>query len=111
MEESPIREIKPVVVPAQYFVLGPLIASFVSLFPGFFTFVISQMFGDPFERLGSGPDPTYGIVVFLLAFVACMTHLWFSLYPCCGVLQTVSVTAARIGGCFVKGGAFSIRSA
>ena len=80
MEGAPIREIKPVVVPAQYFVMGPLIAGFVSLFPGFFTFVISQMFGDPFERLGRGPDPTYGIVVFLLAFVACMTFLWFKFF-------------------------------
>ncbi len=65
VEGSPIREIKPVVVPAQYFVWGPLIAGFISWFPGFFTFVISQMVGDPFERLGRGFDPTYGLVVFL----------------------------------------------
>ena len=76
MENTPIREIKPVVVPAQYFVWGPLIAGFISLFPGFFTFVISQMVGDPFERLGRGPDPTYGLVVFGLSFVVCMGLLW-----------------------------------
>jgi uncharacterized membrane protein YdbT with pleckstrin-like domain len=72
MESPPIREIKPVVVPAQFFVWGPLIAGFISLFPGFFTFVISQMFGEPFQ----GPDPTYGLIAFGLAFVVCMGFLW-----------------------------------
>ena len=37
MEKAPVREIKPVVVPAQYFVWGPLTAGFISIFPGFFT--------------------------------------------------------------------------
>jgi uncharacterized membrane protein YdbT with pleckstrin-like domain len=63
-------------VPAQYFVLGPLIAGFVSIFPAFFVFVLSQMIGDPFERLGRGPDPTYGLIVFALSFIACMALLW-----------------------------------
>lgn len=75
METSPIREIRPVVVPAQYFIWGPAIAGFISLFPGFFTFVISQMVGNPFERMGRGPDITYGLVVFLLSFAVCMGFL------------------------------------
>ncbi len=41
MSEAPIRVIRPIVVPAQFFVWGPLISAFVALFPGFFTFVIS----------------------------------------------------------------------
>ncbi len=76
MDGAPIREIKPVVVPAQFFVWGPPIAGFISIFPGAFTFGISQMVGDPFERLGRGPDPTYGLVVFGLSFVVCVGLLW-----------------------------------
>lgn len=59
MEGTPIREIKPVVVPAQFFVWGPAACGFISIFPGFFTFVISNMIrmssGNPFDHIGSGP--------------------------------------------------------
>jgi hypothetical protein len=50
---EPIRVIRPVVVPVQFFVWGPIIAGFLALFPtsGFLTFGI-----------GNGP------VVFGLAF-------------------------------------------
>ncbi len=68
MSPAPLREIKPVVVPAQFLVLGPLVAGFVAVFPGTFVFVVSGMFGDPFERLGRGPDFSYGLVAYFLAF-------------------------------------------
>jgi uncharacterized membrane protein YdbT with pleckstrin-like domain len=77
---TPIREIKPVVVPAQFFVFGPLIAGFLSIFPGVFTFIISQMIGDPFERMRQGPDPTYGLIVFGLSFVVCMWLAWLKCF-------------------------------
>ena len=80
LENTPIRGVKPVVVPAQYFVWGPLIAGFVSFFPGFFTFVVSQMVGDPFEYSGRGFDPTYGLVAFALSFVVCMGLLWMKCF-------------------------------
>jgi len=88
VEKTPIREIKPVVVPAQFFVWGPLVAGFISIFPGFFTFVISNMIsmmigmfsGNPFERLSHGPVVVYGVVVFLLSFVACMALLWVKVF-------------------------------
>jgi uncharacterized membrane protein YdbT with pleckstrin-like domain len=84
VESTPIREIKPIVVPAQYFIWGPLISGFISLFPGFFTFVISNILsmssGDPFERVSRCPVVVYGVVVFLLSFVACMALLWVKFF-------------------------------
>jgi membrane protein YdbS with pleckstrin-like domain len=84
VESTPIREIKPVVVPAQYFVWGPLMAGFISIFPGFFTFIISNIIGmgagDPFERIDRGPVVVYGVVVFILSFVACMALLWVKFF-------------------------------
>lgn len=70
------REIRPVIVPAEYWVWAPLASGFAALFPGFFTFVISQMFGDPFKRLNDGPDFTYGLIVFAIAFLVFMALLW-----------------------------------
>jgi hypothetical protein len=71
---------QPVVVPAQFFVWGPLIAGFVAIFPGFFTFVISNMVtmwsGGPFAQIDRGPVVGYGAAVFLLSFVACLGLLW-----------------------------------
>lgn len=75
MESPPVRTIKPVVVPAQFYVFGPLIAGFISFFPGFFAFVVSQIGGVSFAR-GGGPDPTVGLVVFAISFAACMVLLW-----------------------------------
>jgi uncharacterized membrane protein YdbT with pleckstrin-like domain len=84
VEKTPIREIKPVIVPAQYFVRGPLVAVFISIFPGIFTLVISNMIGmmiimssgNRFERMSHGPVLVYGVVAFLLSFVVCMALLW-----------------------------------
>ena len=75
MESPPVRTIKPVVVPAQFYVFGPLIAGFISFFPGFFAFVVSQIGGVSFAR-GAGPDPTVGLVVFAISFAACLALLW-----------------------------------
>jgi uncharacterized membrane protein YdbT with pleckstrin-like domain len=43
------------VVPAQFLVVGPIAAGFLAIFPGFFTFVISNMIAMSFEpRFGPG---------------------------------------------------------
>ncbi|HYH68254.1 MAG TPA: PH domain-containing protein [Urbifossiella sp.] len=68
MTGQPLREIKPVVVPAQFFVLGPLVAGVVAIFPAFFVFVVSGIFGDPFERLIRGPDTGAAFTMYFLAF-------------------------------------------
>jgi uncharacterized membrane protein YdbT with pleckstrin-like domain len=84
VESTPIREIKPVVVPTQYFVWAPFMAAFISIFPGFFTFVISNMIsmssGNASERIDRGPVVVYGVVVFLLSFVVCMALLWVKFF-------------------------------
>ena len=87
MNEQPVREIQPVVVPAQYYVWGPIVSTFAAMFPGFFVFVISNMIIRQFE-----PVVTYGVVVFILAFIACMVlaavkvfrepgHTVYTIYP------------------------------
>ena len=73
MSDEPIREIKPVVVPLQFFVTGPLVSAFVAIFPGFFVFVISNIIlgisrGLSFE----GPNPTFGIIAWALSFAFVM---------------------------------------
>jgi uncharacterized membrane protein YdbT with pleckstrin-like domain len=73
---EPIRVIRPVVVPAQFLVAGPLVAGFLALFPGFFTFVLSNIIAG--FRLVHGDvmagrfEPVLGtaLLVFALAFVA-----------------------------------------
>lgn len=74
MESTPVRTIKPVVVPAQFFVFGPVIAGFVSIFPGFLAFIVSQIGGISFAP-GRGPDPTVGLVVFAISFAVWMAVL------------------------------------
>jgi uncharacterized membrane protein YdbT with pleckstrin-like domain len=76
MSDAPLRVVKPVVVPTQYFLFGTLIAGFLSIFPGVFTFIGSQMIGDPFGRMERGPDPTYGLIAFGLSFVVIMGLLY-----------------------------------
>lgn len=64
MTKAPIRTIRPVVVPAQFLLWGPIICGFGALFPGFFAFVISNIVSPSFQpRLG------FGIATYLLFFV------------------------------------------
>ncbi len=80
----PVREIKPVVVPAQYFVWGPLISGFISVFPAMFVFVISNMIsmatGDPFQRVNQGPLVWYGVAVYVISFIVCMVLIGIKVY-------------------------------
>ena len=61
---EPIRVIRPVVVPAQLLVFGPIAAGFLALLPGFVTFVVGNMMVMRFEPV-LGP----ALVVYALAFV------------------------------------------
>ena len=95
MTAQPLREIKPVVVPAQFFVLGPLVAGFVSIFPAMFVFVVGGMFGDPFERLGRGPDTGAAFTTYFLAFAVVLFGFGLKCYqeP---KLTTYTVYADRV---------------
>jgi hypothetical protein len=74
MESMPIREIKPVVVPAQYFVWAPLIAGFISFLPAFFTVFFSLVGTDwTGDRLAGSFKS--GLAVFAVCFVLLMVLL------------------------------------
>ena len=74
-QDKPIKEIQPVVVPAQYFVFGPLASGFFALFPGMFAFVISNMIVQSHK-----PYVTVGLIVYLLAFATVMYLLYLKLF-------------------------------
>ena len=73
MNDQWIREIKPVYVPAQFLIWGILGSGFISIFPGFFTFVISNIIGAiASDHLFDGPVVIYGATAYVLSFLACM---------------------------------------
>ncbi len=74
-KEHPIQEVKPVVVPAQYYVFGPLAAGFISIFPGWFAFIISNMFHSSFNPIFS-----IGLIVYFLSFVIAMFFLFLQFF-------------------------------
>ena len=77
MNEAPVREIRPLVVPAQYFVQAPLLSGFVAFFPAMFVFVISQMISRSFRMEGAFSN---ALVVYVLAFLVLMVLLWFKYF-------------------------------
>ena len=74
-KEQPIQEVKPVVVPAQYFVFGPLAAAFISIFPGMFAFIISNMIARSFE-----PITHFGLIVYFVSFALAMYFLYLKCF-------------------------------
>ena len=74
LNENLIETISPIPVPAQLYVVGPLLAGFLSLFPAFATFVISNMLSDSSRIMHSGPVVIYGLVVFIVAFTLLMAY-------------------------------------
>lgn len=76
MESKPIREFKPVVIPVQYYVFGPIMAGFLSIFPGFFVFVISNIIGGIFGDIRGGPIVIFGVLAYFTSFVISMGLLW-----------------------------------
>ncbi len=83
MASEPIRVIRPVVVPAQFLVWGPLAAGFLAIFPGFFTFVISNMFAMwSRDMLAMRFEPVVGpgLAVFGLAFAAILSLIGLKVF-------------------------------
>jgi uncharacterized membrane protein YdbT with pleckstrin-like domain len=86
MAPEPIRVIRPVVVPAQFFVWGPIVATLVALFPGFFTFVLSNIIAGFSLVLGDRmagrfvPVFSPALVVFALAFVIVLALLGLKVF-------------------------------
>jgi len=81
MEETPVMEVKPVVVPAQFFVFGPLAAAFFAVFPGMFVFVGSNIIGGLIGgNLFGGPIVVYGLVAYLLAFAGMMYLMYLKVF-------------------------------
>ncbi len=74
-KEEPIREVQPVVVPMQYLVFAPLAAGFISLFPGGFAFVISNMIAQSFD-----PVIVYGLVAYGISFAIVMYLLYLKAF-------------------------------
>ena len=70
-QEKPLKEVRPVVVPAQYYVLGPLAAAFLSLFPGMFAFIISKFIADSIET-----NIPLGPIAYCLSFAIVMYFLY-----------------------------------
>lgn len=81
MEDKPMMEVRPVVVPAQFAVVGPLAAGFFALFPGMFTFIISNIIAAVAGRdLFGGPVIVYGLVVYLLAFAGVLYLVYLKMF-------------------------------
>lgn len=81
MSEKAIREIKPVVIPIQYFVWGTLAAGFISLFPGFFVFIISNIIqGATGRHSFDGPVFIYGATAYILSFVLSMFLIYLKTF-------------------------------
>jgi membrane protein YdbS with pleckstrin-like domain len=89
-ESDAIRVIRPVVVPAQFLVFGPILAGFVAVFPGFFTFIVSNALAGRF-----GPILGPALVVYTLAFVVILALLGLRAFYQPG-LTTYSIYPDRI---------------
>jgi uncharacterized membrane protein YdbT with pleckstrin-like domain len=74
-DNEPIMEIRPVVVPAQYLVYGPLFSGFISIFPAGFAFAISNIFAGSFD-----PIFRFGIGVYALSFCAVMFLFYLKVF-------------------------------
>ncbi len=74
-EEEPLREVQPLVVPMQYLVFGPLAAGFISIFPGMFAFIISNMIAQSFD-----PVIRYGLIIYLISFALVMYLLYLKAF-------------------------------
>lgn len=90
MSQAPIRVIWPVVVPAQFFVFGPILAGVLAILPGFVTFAVSNMLAMRFEPV-VGP----ALVVYALAFVALLALVGMRAFYQPG-LTSYSIYADRI---------------
>lgn len=75
MSQAPLRVVKPVVIPSQFFVFGTLGSLFGAIFPGFFVFVLSNIIAQSFD-----PILIYGIATYIVAFGLFMVLLYFKYF-------------------------------
>jgi len=81
MEQTPVMEVKPVVVPAQFFVYGFLAAGFFAVFPGTFVFIISNIIAALAGRdMFKGPLVWPGLVVYVLAFAGVLYLMYLKMF-------------------------------
>ena len=81
MDDNPILEVKPVIVPLQYFVWGPVSSAFISIFPGFGVFIISNMILGFLDDAGfDGPVITYGLIAYVISFIASMYFIYLKAF-------------------------------
>jgi hypothetical protein len=75
VNDKPLREIQPVVIPAHFFLGGTLASAFVAFFPGVFAMIVSNMLASAFTR-SHEPVLIYGALAWLLAFGSMMYVMW-----------------------------------
>lgn len=81
MEDTPVMEVRPVVVPAQFLVYGPPAAAFFAMFPGMFVFIISSIIAAVAGRdMFQGPLVAPGLVAYVLAFAVVMYLVYLKIY-------------------------------
>ena len=81
MEQTPEMEVRPVVVPAQFFVGGPLAAAFFALFPGMFVFVFSNIIAAlAGQDMFDGPFVWPGLIVYVLAFAGVLYLVYLKMF-------------------------------
>lgn len=75
MTTAPLREIRPLPVPMQLLIQGPLVCGFGACFIGFGAFVISNMVSHSFQ-----PQFWFGIAAFVIAFVGFLSLAWMKTF-------------------------------
>ena len=75
MTVAPLREIRPLPVPAQFFVQAPLVCAFGAVFVGFPAFVMSNLFTQSFQ-----PHFGVGIAVFVIAYAGFLYLAWMKAF-------------------------------
>jgi uncharacterized membrane protein YdbT with pleckstrin-like domain len=80
MNNEPLREIRPVVVPAQYYLWGPLISFGVALFTGVFVGGLYTAWSDPFNPAKESSVFHPGIIVFFLVFSVAMVLIYLQVF-------------------------------
>ncbi len=81
MEQTPVMEVRPVVVPAQFFVGGPLAAGLFALFPGMFVFVGSNIIAAIAGRdMFDGPFVWPGLIAYVLGFAVALYLAYLKMF-------------------------------
>lgn len=81
MDSKPILEVKPVIVPLQYFIGGPVLAAFISIFPAGLILVISNIIVGISRGLEfDGPVIIYGLIAYVVSFIASMFCIYLKMF-------------------------------